>query len=84
MRALIVGSPVCLICLVAALAPARAAPVYPWCAEYDDRGDITCAYESMEQCLATAGGGAGGSCIANPAYHPPVPPAAPRKVKRKR
>jgi hypothetical protein len=62
---------------------AAAAPVYRYCAQYEDRGDVTCAYDTFQQCLETARGPAGGSCIENPAYRPS--PASPdhRKAKRK-
>ncbi len=82
MRTMIMGAAVAVL-LLAAAAPAHAAPVYPWCAEYEDRGDFTCAYDSMQQCLDTARG-SGGSCIANPFYRAPAPVPRPRKVKRKR
>jgi hypothetical protein len=58
---------------------AGAAPSYRYCAEYEDRGDVTCAYDTFQQCLETARG-VGGSCRENPFYRPP-PPA--RKAKRK-
>ena len=64
-------------------ARADAAPIYRYCAEYEDRGDVTCAYDTFQQCLDTARGGAGGTCRENPFYRPA--PAAPvrHKVKRK-
>ena len=72
------------ISMVAALLPARAeaAPTYRWCANYEGRDIFTCAYDTFQQCLDTAGGGAGGFCSENPAWHP-TPAAAPR-VKQKR
>ena len=57
---------------------AQAAPIYRYCAAYGDRGDVTCAYDTLQQCLDTARGPAGGSCGENPAWHPPVR----RKAKR--
>jgi hypothetical protein len=62
---------------------AAAAPVYRYCAQYEDRGDVTCAYDTFQQCLDTARGPAGGTCMENPAYRPS--PASPvrRKAKRK-
>jgi hypothetical protein len=65
-------------------APAAAAPTYRWCASYEDRGVVTCAYDTFQQCLDTAGGGGGGSCSENPAWHA-APAAAPRvRAKRPR
>jgi len=63
---------------------AEAAPSYRYCAEYEDRGDVTCAYNTFQQCLDTARGGAGGTCRENPFYRPA--PAAPgrQKVKHRR
>ena len=62
---------------------ADAAPSYRYCAHYEDRGDVTCTYDTFQQCLDTARGGAGGTCSENPFYRPA--PAAPvrHKVKRK-
>jgi len=62
---------------------AAAAPVYRYCAQYEDRGDVTCAYDTFQQCLDTARGPAGGTCMENPAYR--LSPASPdhRKAKRK-
>jgi hypothetical protein len=62
--------------------PASAAPIYRWCANYEGRDIVTCAYDTFQQCLDTAGGGAGGSCSENPAWHPA--PAAPVRAKAKR
>ena len=72
------------IAMAAALVPARAeaAPTYRWCANYEGRDIVTCAYDTFQQCLDTAGGGAGGFCSENPAWHP-APAAAPR-VRAKR
>jgi hypothetical protein len=70
------------ISLAAAMLPAcaGAAPIYRWCANYPGRDFFTCAYDTFQQCLDTAGGGAGGFCSENPAWHAA---AAPRqKVKR--
>jgi hypothetical protein len=60
---------------------AEAAPTYRYCAEYEDRGDMTCAYDTFQQCLETARG-VGGSCRENPFYRPT--PAAPARQKGKR
>jgi len=62
--------------------PASAAPVYRYCASYEERGDITCAYDTFQQCLDTARGPAGGLCMENPVWHPA--PAAPVHSKAKR
>ena len=67
---------------MAASQPARAAPIYRYCASYEDRGDMTCAYDTFQQCLDTARGGEGGMCMENPAWHPE--PAAPVRHKAKR
>jgi hypothetical protein len=61
---------------------ADAAPIYRYCAQYEDRGDVTCAYDTFQQCLDTARGPAGGTCSENPAWRPPAPKPE-RKVKRK-
>ena len=47
---------------VATMGPwrATAAPIYRWCANYEGRDVVTCAYDTFQQCLDTAGGGAGG------------------------
>jgi hypothetical protein len=62
---------------------ASAAPIYRYCASYEDRGDMTCAYETFQQCLDTARGPAGGLCMENPAWHPGPPAPVPHKAKRK-
>jgi hypothetical protein len=63
-------------------APTEAAPIYRWCANYGARDIVTCAYDTFQQCLDSAGGGAGGYCSENPAWHP-APAATPRpKAKR--
>jgi hypothetical protein len=62
---------------------AAAAPIYRYCAHYEDRGDVTCAYDTFQQCLDTARGPAGGTCSENPAYRPSSAPPARRKAKRK-
>jgi hypothetical protein len=68
--------------LMAIAGRADAAPTYRYCAEYEDRGDVTCAYDTFQQCLDTARGGAGGTCRENPSYRPA--PAAPTRHKAKR
>ena len=77
---------VCLLGLTIAglgcIPPATAAPIYRWCASYEDRGDMTCAYDTFQQCLDTARGGEGGMCMENPAWNPA--PIAPRDHKKKR
>ena len=73
------------LAFVAVVLPLRAdaaAPIYRWCANYPGRDFVTCAYDTFQQCLDTAGGGAGGFCSENPAWHP-APSAAPR-VRQKR
>lgn len=62
--------------------PASAAHVYRYCASYEDRGDITCAYDTFQQCLDTARGPAGGTCTENPAWRPEQ--AAPGRHREKR
>ena len=71
-----------LIAATTAMSSARAAPIYRYCAAYEERGDVTCAYETFQQCLDTARGGGGGMCMENPAWHPE--PAAPVRHKAKR
>jgi len=63
---------------------AAAAPVYRYCAHYEERGDVTCAYDTFQQCLDTARGPAGGTCIENPAYRPLPASTVHRKAKRNR
>jgi hypothetical protein len=66
-----------------ALQPASAAPVYRYCASYEERGDVTCAYDTFQQCLDTARGGEGGMCMENPAWHPQPAPTVRHKARRK-
>jgi uncharacterized protein DUF3551 len=77
---------VCVLGIMVAAAglgsPAEAAPIYRWCANYDARDIVTCAYDTFRQCLASAGGGAGGYCSENPVWHPAPAPAARPKAKR--
>ena len=61
---------------------AEAAPTYRWCANYEGRDIVTCAYDTFQQCLDSAGGGAGGYCSENPVWHPA--PAAATRPKAKR
>ena len=69
--------------IAGAFAPAvGAAHVYRYCASYEDRGDMTCAYDTFQQCLDTARGGEGGMCMENPSWHPE--PGAPVRHKAKR
>ena len=63
---------------------AAAAPVYRYCAHYEDRGDVTCAYDTFQQCLDTARGPAGGTCSENPAYRPLPASIVRHKAKRDR
>ncbi|CAL8980624.1 hypothetical protein RHODGE_RHODGE_01298 [Rhodoplanes serenus] len=63
--------------------PAPAAPVWPWCAEYDMEGAVVnCGFATREQCLATVSG-VGGGCRPNRAAMPvrpdPVPPPERRR-----
>jgi hypothetical protein len=46
----------------------------PWCAILDDDGNLSCAYDNEQQCLATLSG-VGGECVRNPS--PSVPAFAP-------
>jgi hypothetical protein len=69
------------IVALADLRPAGAAPIYRYCASYEDRGDVTCAYDTFQQCLATARG-EGGMCMENPAWHPDPAPVR-HRAKRK-
>jgi uncharacterized protein DUF3551 len=72
-----------MVALAGAAPRAEAAPVYRWCANYEGRDIVTCAYDTFQQCLDSAGGGAGGYCSENPYWHP-APAAAPRpKAKHK-
>ena len=75
---------VALISMLSFGSVAQSAPSYRYCADYPWRGDVTCAYDTFEQCLATAGGGMGGSCRENPWWRPgQIAPARVRKAKRK-
>lgn len=66
----------------AALAQTRtpapsAAPVWPWCAEYDMEGAVVnCGFATREQCLATVSG-VGGGCRPNAFASPPSAPQRP-------
>jgi hypothetical protein len=71
-----------LVAIAAGMRPASAAPIYRYCAGYEERGDMTCAYDTFQQCLDTARGAGGGMCMENPAWHPE--PAAPVRPKAKR
>ena len=62
---------------------AEAAPIYRWCANYDGRDVVTCAYDTFQQCQDTASGGAGGYCNENPAWYSAPAPAPRVKAKRK-
>jgi len=56
--------------LATAAGPSRAEVYRPWCAQYfGNSGDsgTTCAFNSYEQCMATARG-AGAYCVQNPWY----------------
>ncbi|RAI44015.1 DUF3551 domain-containing protein [Rhodoplanes roseus] len=51
-----------------------AAPMWPWCAEYDmDGAVVNCGFASREQCMATVSG-IGGGCRPNLAVEAPVAP----------
>jgi Protein of unknown function (DUF3551) len=72
--------------VVAAAGPgsrAEAAPIYRWCANYGARDVVTCAYDTFQQCLDSAGGGAGGYCSENPVWHPAPGPPPRAKAERK-
>jgi hypothetical protein len=44
-----------------------------WCARYYDRGNVlSCAFDTIQQCLATVRG-VGGTCIQNPRLPSPPP-----------
>jgi uncharacterized protein DUF3551 len=47
---------------------------YPWCAQYSGSmgGSMNCGFATHEQCMATVSG-AGGFCVVNTQYQPPVP-----------
>ncbi|NVO14602.1 MAG: DUF3551 domain-containing protein [Rhodoplanes sp.] len=50
-----------------------AAPVWPWCAEYDMEGAVVnCGFATREQCMATVSG-VGGGCRPNAAVVAPAP-----------
>jgi hypothetical protein len=70
------------VMIAGVLLPSRAdtAPIYRWCADYGSRDIVTCAYDTFQQCLDSARGGAGGYCRENPAWPGPAPRS---KVKRK-
>jgi hypothetical protein len=52
---------------------APAAPVWPWCAEYDMEGAVVnCGFATREQCMATVSG-VGGGCRPNTAVAEPAP-----------
>ncbi len=72
------------VMIAGAVLPSRAdaAPIYRWCANYDARDIVTCAYDTFQQCLDSAGGGAGGYCSENPAWHPAPATALRPKAKR--
>ena len=46
--------------------PAAARPPLPWCVEFDNGGDVICAYYTHRQCLETASGV--GPCVRNSAF----------------
>jgi hypothetical protein len=71
------------VAAVALMRPAASAPIYRYCAQYEDRGDTTCAYDTFQQCLDTARGAAGGTCMENPAWRPPATEPARSKAKPK-
>ncbi len=44
-----------------------------WCARYYDRGNVlSCAFDTIQQCLVTVRG-VGGSCVQNPRLPSPPP-----------
>jgi hypothetical protein len=72
---------------VTAFAPRPAAAAYdlPWCAYLSDSQTYSCAYRSLQECWATVLG-IGGFCRPNfrSAVHPPDPPDADPRGKKKR
>ena len=56
-------------------ASAQNAYSYPWCGT---NGGESCYYATLEQCIATTGGGRGGRCIQSPYYRRDAAAAAPR------
>lgn len=63
--------------------PTPAAPVWPWCAEYDMEGAVVnCGFATREQCLATVSG-VGGGCRPNRAAMPDRYEAAPPAGRRR-
>lgn len=51
----------------------------PWCLVNDQKGSMSCAFVSREQCLLSTGGNVG-HCVANPALRSVPEPA--RKPRR--
>ncbi len=77
MRSPITAGAACVLALVFAGAPARAAALYegPWCAYVNLGEDSTvakCDMRTFEMCLAEIRGN-GGSCGPNPRYRGPEP-----------
>ena len=64
-----------LLGLVAGVAIASSAQAqnYPWCAQYSGGmgGSMNCGFTTHEQCMATVSG-AGGFCVVNTQYQPPI------------
>jgi len=94
MRSLLVGA-VTAMALVVATPPAKADPFgiwsppswatwYPWCAHLNIGFEqVSCAYTSFPQCMATVRG-VGGYCAENLYPPPPQYVRAARKAKKKR
>lgn len=58
----------------------RVYPWYPWCAWLADTQSQSCAFSTLQQCLATISG-VGGYCGINP--YPPPPAVAQWRPKRR-
>jgi hypothetical protein len=56
-----------------AIASSAQAQNYPWCAQYSGSmgGSMNCGFTTHDQCMATVSG-AGGFCVVNTQYQPPV------------
>lgn len=52
---------------IPAPASAQGYPVYPWCADYGNRGGTNCYFANLWQCRQAASGN-GGVCYQNPFY----------------
>jgi hypothetical protein len=70
-----------LVTLLSSLGPSRAAIMQPWCWDGTSNasGELECAFESYQQCMADKPGV--GGCLANPEIDP-LPQAQGRYVSR--